>query len=396
MPLGGYVRFIDEREGGVLPSEQGQTFKSQSLGKRAAIVAAGPISNLLLAVLLYAGSNWIGVSEPRALLASPPAGSLAEQAGLRAGDEVRATSSDGNEWRDVRSMSDLNWEVTQALLHGEPLQLMVSSAASRGERHVTLPVDRVPSRELDQATMMRIGLDPSYSEAFVDRVIPDGPGARAGVQAGDRVLSVDDQPIPDRARLMQLIRATAAKGEPAPMHWRVERGGQTLELTVTPVVATLPDGQRWGKVDLGLGKPLQMVLVRYGFVEGLTQAARRTWEMSTLTLKMFGKMLIGQASLKNISGPITIADYAGQSAKLGLAYYLSFLAIVSVSLGVLNLLPLPVLDGGHLMYYLFEAVTGRPVSELWLARLQRGGLALVVLMMSLALYNDVARLLGLH
>jgi len=138
------------------------------------------------------------------------------------------------------------------------------------------------------------------------------------------------------------------------------------------------------------------VTVRYGAVEGFTRAVRQTWEMSTLTLSMLGKMVIGQASLKNLSGPLTIADYAGQSAKLGLAYYLGFLAVVSVSLGVLNLLPLPMLDGGHLMYYLFEGVTGRPVSELWLERLQRGGVAIMLMMMSLALYNDVARLLGLH
>jgi regulator of sigma E protease len=139
-----------------------------------------------------------------------------------------------------------------------------------------------------------------------------------------------------------------------------------------------------------------MTSVRYGFVDGLTSAVTQTWQMSVLTVKMLGKMIIGQASLKNLSGPVTIADYAGQSVRLGLAYYLGFLAIVSVSLGVLNLLPLPVLDGGHLMYYLFEGVTGRPVSELWLERLQRGGVAIMLMMMSLALYNDVARLLGLQ
>jgi regulator of sigma E protease len=177
---------------------------------------------------------------------------------------------------------------------------------------------------------------------------------------------------------------------------RVERAGQVVSIDVTPVAVTLPDGKRLGKIDAQIGRPVPTVFVRYGLLEGLEQGAVRTWEMSTLTLKLLGKMLVGQASLKNLSGPLTIADVAGQSARLGVAYYLGFLAVVSVSLGVLNLLPLPVLDGGYLMYYLFEAVTGRPVSEQWLARLQRGGLAFVLLMMSLALYNDVARLLGLH
>lgn len=396
LPLGGYVRWIDDREGGPLPSEQRYTFKSKSLMQRTAIVAAGPVSNLALAVLLYAASNWIGVEEPRALLATPPVGSLADQAGLRAGDLVRAVSRDDREWRDVRSMSDLTWDVAQALGRGEPLQLMVSGDASRGEREVVLPLDRLPSKEMDAATIARIGLDGSYSEALLDKVMPGGAGARAGLQPGDRVLSIDGQPTPDRARLIQIIRGSAEKGAPPTMVWRVERAGQTLSINVTPTVAVTQGGKRVGKVDVQVGRPVQTVLVRYGPIEGLVQAAGRSWEMSTLTLKMLGKMMIGQSSLKNLSGPLTIADYAGQSVKLGLAYYLGFLAIVSVSLGVLNLLPLPVLDGGYLMYYLFEAVTGRPVPERWLARLQRGGLVLVLLMMSLALYNDLARLLGLH
>jgi regulator of sigma E protease len=164
---------------------------------------------------------------------------------------------------------------------------------------------------------------------------------------------------------------------------------------VQPNIAT-EGTQTVGRVEVYPGQPPQLVMVRYGLVDGLTRAVTRTWEMSALTLKMLGKMVIGEASLKNLSGPLTIADYAGQSVQLGLAYYLGFLAVVSVSLGVLNLLPLPMLDGGHLMYYLFEGVTGRPVSDLWLERLQRGGVAIMLMMMSLALYNDVARLLGLH
>ena len=330
------------------------------------------------------------------MLATPTAGSLADQAGLHAGDEVHAVSSNGNDWLDLRSMSDLTWAVTQAVAHGEPLHLRVSSGASRGERDVVLPLERLASRELDATTLGQIGLTGAYSEAVVDTAIPGGAAAQAGLMRGDRVLSIDDKPVADAVGLIQVVRRSGERGEPAPMAWRIERAGQTLTINVKPVRFTTADGKPAGKVDAKIGGPMQTVFVRYGFFEGLQQGARRTWEMSTLTLKLIGKMLIGRASTKNLSGLITIADYAGQSVRLGLAYYVAFLAIVSVSLGVLNLLPLPVLDGGYLMYYLFEAVTGRPVSDRWLARLQRGGLAFVLLMMSLALYNDVARLLGLH
>jgi regulator of sigma E protease len=201
--------------------------------------------------------------------------------------------------------------------------------------------------------------------------------------------------VTDGTRLREAIRASVHGETASPMQWVVERGSQRLEVEVHPVVVSDGD-RRVGRIEAYIGGPPELVTVRYGFIEGAGQALARTWEMSALTLRMLGRMLIGQASLKNLSGPLTIADYAGQSVRLGLAYYLGFLALVSVSLGVLNLLPLPMLDGGHLMYYVFEAVTGRPVSDAWLDWLQRGGVAIMLTMMLLALYNDVARLLGLH
>ena len=395
LPLGGYVRMLDEREGPVAPEEAHLAFNRKSLWQRTAIVAAGPLANLLLAVLLYAAAHWIGMDEPKALMAPPVAGSLADRAGLRAGDWAQAWSDDGVDWQDLRSMSDLRWQVTQSVLQGTPLHLLISDAQGRGQRRVVLELHTLGAREVDAALMKRIGLGAPFSEPVLGEIKAGGPAERAGLRPGDRVLSIDGQAIEESGRIRELIRASGADGVARPMLWRVERGGQTLEITVTPNIAA--DGRRTvGRIEAYPGQAPIFVTVRYGVLEGLSRAVTRTWDMSALTLKMLGKMLIGEASLKNLSGPLTIADYAGQSVQLGLAYYLGFLAVVSVSLGVLNLLPLPMLDGGHLMYYLFEGVTGRPVSELWLERLQRGGVAIMLMMMSLALYNDVARLLGLH
>ncbi len=395
LPFGGYVRMLDEREGDVSPSELDRAFNRKSLWQRAAIVAAGPAANLLLAVALYAAAHWIGVDEPKAVLGPPAAASLAERAGMRAGDWVRAWSPDGVDWRDVRSLTDLRWQVTQALLRGDNVELMTSTRDGRGQRRIHLDLASLSGADVDAKTMQRIGLGNPWSEPVLGEVKAGGAGAAAGLKPGDRVLAIDNVAIDDATQVRDAIRASGRTGVAATMHWRIERAGTKSELDVTSAVV-VDGGNRVGRLEVFPGQPPELTSVRYGLVEGLTSAATQTWQMSALTVKMLGKMIIGQASLKNLSGPVTIADYAGQSVRLGLAYYLGFLAVVSVSLGVLNLLPLPVLDGGHLMYYLFEAVTGRQVSELWLDRLQRGGVAIMLMMMSLALYNDMARLLGLQ
>jgi regulator of sigma E protease len=398
LPLGGYVRMLDEREGEVPAHERERAFNNRPLWQRTAVVAAGPLANLALAVMLYATAQWLGTQEPRAVLGAPAAASVAQHAGLQSGDWVRSWSVDGSQWEDVQSLTDLRWRVTQAALQGEDLHLMVSRRGGSATRTVRLELGALAARDVDAALMRRIGIGAPFSEPVLGEVKTGGPAAAAGLRAGDRVLAVDGAEVPDAQMLREQIQRAVKGDAGVPMQWRVERAGQVMTLTVVPrvIAAGGTHPAAIGRVDAYVGQPPEMVLVRYGPLEGIAKGAQRTWEMSTLTLKMIGRMIIGEASIRNLSGPLTIADYAGQSVQQGASYYLAFLALVSVSLGVLNLLPLPMLDGGHLMYYLFEGVTGRPVPDRWLDRLQRTGIAVLLMMMSVALFNDMVRLLGLH
>jgi len=399
LPLGGYVRMLDEREGPVLPAERERAFNNRPLWQRAAIVAAGPAANFVLAILLFAAVGLLGVEEPKSVLGSPLSGSLADKAGLRAGDWVRAVSADGEDWQELQSLPELRWQLTQAVSEGRKLHLSVSDAQGHGQRQLVLDTDGLEKRELDAQLLRRIGLGGPFMAPVLGELSAGGAGAEAGLRRGDRVLSVDGQPVTDAAALRERIRASGQGGtegqRAAPMLWQLERAGQVLSLELRPKIVR-DGGQLLGRIEAQIGAPPEQVTVSHGPLESLWLGARRTWEVSALTLNTFGRMLIGEASLKNLSGPITIADYAGQSARMGPAQYLGFLALVSVSLAVLNLLPLPMLDGGHLMYYLFEGLSGRPVSEWWQRQLQRAGVLIMLLMMTLALSNDMARLLGLH
>ncbi|HET9976587.1 MAG TPA: RIP metalloprotease RseP [Burkholderiaceae bacterium] len=401
IPLGGYVKMLDEREGGVAPHEQGQAFNRKPLRQRVAIVAAGPIANLLLAVLVYACTAWIGAVEPRALLSAPTPGSLAERAGLRSGELATAVAreaADGSagDWQDLRSMVDLRWQIMRAALDGERLRVMLSDGRSPTGRSVTLELDRADRKSIDARFIDDVvGLGAPWAEAVIGDPVIGGPADKAGLKKGDRVRRINGVAVADAAQLRARIRAAVDGGAARPLAFDIERQGQALEIVVQPRVVAEGE-RRIGRIDAIVGAPPEMVTVRYGAADGLWRGVTTTWSQSVLTVKMFGRMLIGEASLKNLTGPVTIADYAGRALERGLVYYLGLLAAVSVGIGVLNLMPVPLLDGGHLMYYLFEGLTGRPVPDAWLVWLQRAGALALMMLMTLALFNDLAPRLGLY
>ncbi len=391
-PLGGYVKMVGQGE--AAPAHLlAVSFDAQPLRKRAAIVAAGPVANLLLAVLLYSVVNWMGSEQPKAIIAQPPAASLAASAGLKAGDEILSVSEAGSEPETIRSIEDLRWHITRAALDRFDLSLQVREAGRESLRQVSLPITQLNIREADAQMYRKIGLAAPLTQPVMGELVAGGAGDKAGLRQGDRVLSIDGLAILDGGQLREAIRASVLDDQPVLKTWRIDRNGQVIELPMQ-VTVKIEGDKISGRIEAFVGSLPQMTNVSYGFFEGLWLGAQKTWDISMLTLRMMGKMVIGEASLKNLSGPLTIADVAGKSASLGLVQYLIFLALISVSLGVLNLLPLPVLDGGHLMYYLWEAVTGKPVTEVWLDRLQRGGVAVLMAMMAVALFNDVNRLFG--
>ncbi|MEO8675489.1 MAG: RIP metalloprotease RseP [Casimicrobiaceae bacterium] len=386
IPLGGYVKMADEREGDVAPADLPRAFNRQGVGKRIAIVAAGPIANLVLAVLLFAGTYVAGVPGEIALLAAPATGTPAAIAGVRDGDLVTAVDD-----APVRSWQDLRWRMLRASGNADAALTIERPDGAKATRIV--PLASLASGDWEGNFMPLLGLTADLGAPVIDRVIEGKPAARAGILAGDRIVAIDGVAVSSPADAAN--RTNAKPG--APVTFRIARSGSEFDVPLTTDVVEQA-GKRVGiagvqlKVDPATAARLA-VTVRYGVVEALGQGARKTWELSVFTLKMLGRILTGEASLKNISGPITMASYAGQSAHQGMLVFVGYLALISISLGVLNLLPIPLLDGGHLLYYFAELMKGSPVSDRAFEVGQRIGIAVLAVLMALAFFNDLSRLL---
>jgi regulator of sigma E protease len=393
IPLGGYVKMLGQGGDPVSPELRSVAFDHKPLASRAAIVAAGPVANLLLAILLYACVNWIGAQEPKAILASPGLTSMAAQAGVRGGEEVISAGFSDDAAQDVRSMEDVRWLVTQGALDGKDVSLQLRDTPQSSPRSVLLPLSRMDVREADAQMIRNIGIGMPWMPPLINEVVQGDAADKAGLKKGDTVLSVGPKAVSDTFQLFDAIRTSVDGDKPLLQVWRIQRNGEILNLDVTPRVE-LVDKIWVAKVGVKLDNQAEMVRVRYGPLEGLWQGVVKTWQVSALSLRMMGKMIVGQVSLKNLSGPFATAEVTGKAARMGITQYLLVLAFISVSLGVLNLLPIPVLDGGHLMYYAWEGIFGKPVSELWLGRMQRIGLAVLLAMMSVAFFNDGNRYLG--
>ena len=393
IPLGGYIKMLDENEAEVAPEEAAMAFNRQPLWARTAIVSAGPLANLLLAVLLYAATFWIGQYETHAVVASPVAGSVADRAGLKSGDLIVRAGTSAESLQDIASMEDLRWWVSQQDLAQDRLWFEVRSSSERGTQVLSLePVSTTDAVNPPPSGLLALGITGAWSRAVLGDLAAEGAAAQAGLQRGDEVLRIDGRVVQDATALRTMVRESGARQAPTPQIWQVQRGHQdVLTISVTPQWVH-DSTQSFGRIGAQIGEPPAKHWVQYGLIEGLSRAVTRTGEMVWMTVSMLGRLVTGQASLDHLSGPLTMADYAGRTASLGLGAYLSYLALLSVSLGIFNLLPLPVLDGGHLLYYLYEAFTGRPPAAQWLDVMQRVGLAFLVALMAFSLFNDVVRL----
>lgn len=383
LPLGGYVKFLDNRDPATAAKtelEAAREFTRQSVWRRIAIVAAGPLANFLLAIAVFSGLYIYGVPDASTRLRFAPETAAISQAGVRGGDRITAVNGE-----PVATWSELRFAVLKAVLDKVEIRLDVAqpNGATFG---AIVPARTVAALNVEGDSLAALGFAALRSPAVIGKVLEGGAAQRAGLQAGDVIASMDGKPIRDGIELIEAIRAAGGRT----LEVTLVRAGQPQALLLKP---ELDPTTRQGVIKAAVQSAPDMVTIPADPVTAVARAARTTWDQGIMQLKMIGQMIVGKLSLKNVTGPITIGDYAGQTARSGVIVFLGFVAMISISLGVMNLLPIPVLDGGHLLYYSLEVLTGRPLPERISDYAQRAGVGLLVMLMALAVFNDVARLL---
>ncbi len=388
IPLGGYVKFLDEREDAVAPEERPLAFNNKPVLQRMAIAAAGPAANLLFALVAFWAMYLVGKQdfEPRIGRAE----GIAAEAGLRAGD--RLLSVDG---QPVPTWTHAALRLVTAGVDRRPVRVEAQDQEGQA-RTLVLDLARLPEGTREAGMLHAAGLTPRHLvlPAVLGTVVADSPAARAGLREGDRILAINETAVADWNDVPVLIQQGGeTQGE---LRFTVDRGGERLRLRVEPERETVEGGGTRFKVGIGVKREIYNydALLRYGPLEAIAASGHEAWTMTGATLGMLWRMVVGRASLENLSGPISISQYAHASARSGLGHFLWFLGVISLSLCIINLLPIPILDGGHLLYYLIELVKGSPLSERAMIAGQYIGLAALVGLMGLAFYNDIARLVS--
>ena len=389
LPLGGYVKMLDAREQNIdeiseqdLPRE----FNRQSVWKRIAIVAAGPIANFIFAIVLFAVLYMIGIPEPVAKIRVPSETSTAYLAGLRHGDIINTVNGE-----NIQTWPELRWKLLQLGLDKLDAKVGLKRvnkdrSSSFDQMEISLPLSQLSNKDLESDFTVKMGFALARPDAILGVVMENGPASLAGLKEGDKIVEVDGKPLLDGLDFLEIINASPGKK----LLLLVRQEAQEFEVNITPE-SHVDNGQKIGRIKVQLMLAPDMLIIPIGPVDAIFKGVQKTWETSILTFKMIGKMLTGEVSWKNVTGPITIADYAGKTSSAGMISYFSFIALISISLGVMNLLPIPVLDGGHLLYYSLEVLTGKPVSERFSGVAQRVGVALLMSLMALAFFNDIVR-----